>query len=263
MSAPCGLESMNVADYLLDPARRQEYVTPVFETVAPSYDRFTRWSTLGFDMVWKRELLSRVRRLLESDHCIVDLACGTGDLAFALASMVPRGRVIGTDITPAMLELAEAKRSKRKHANVEFRRADNMALPFADASINVVTGSYALRNCSDLRGLLTEVHRVLKPGGCFASLELVRPDNVLWRRLFLKGMFLACSFHGWLWHKQPRSYGYLAESIALFVTGSELVRLTRAAGFADVDNRSWLGGAVSLLLARKPVPYGRREDHVV
>src|SRR5688500_6916771 len=121
------LESMNAEEYLLDAGRRQDYVTPVFETVASSYDRFTRWSTFGMDMTWKRDLITQVRRRLRPDATILDLATGTGDLAFALAPLVPRGKVIGTDFTPAMIALAEDRRVRRRRHNIEFRIADSMA----------------------------------------------------------------------------------------------------------------------------------------
>src|SRR4051794_10763517 len=104
------LRNMDMAEHLQDPNRKQEYVTKVFEIVAPSYDRFTRWCSVGLDMAWKRDFLTLIKGRIEPNHRIVDLACGTGDLSFPVARLVPEGEVIGLDVAEAMIQLAEQRR---------------------------------------------------------------------------------------------------------------------------------------------------------
>lgn len=251
MNESATLRELDREAYLADPARKQRYVNTVFEIVAGSYDRFTRLCSLGMDLGWKRELIQLLKSRLEPHHHILDLASGTGDLALALARFVRQGKVIGLDISEPMVHLAEQARRVRHAGNVEFRVGDLMATGFADDSLDAVTVSYGLRNCPDYRLGLAEIHRVLKPGGYMACLDFVRPDNALWRFLFVKSLLMACSFYGWLWHGQPEVYGYLAHSIQHYASNCEFCRAMTETGFRVVVQRPKLLGAVYLHLARK------------
>jgi demethylmenaquinone methyltransferase/2-methoxy-6-polyprenyl-1,4-benzoquinol methylase len=237
--------------YLSDPARKQQYVNAVFDTVAGSYDRFTRLCSIGMDAGWKRELVRLLKSRLAPHHQILDLASGTGDLTFALARQVPRGKVIGLDISRPMVALAEEARRARHAGNVEFRVGDLMATGFADSSLDAVTVSYGLRNCPDYRLALAEIHRVLKPGACLASLDFVRPDDPLFRFLFIQSLLTTCRFYGWLWHGEPEVYGYLAHSIAYHASNREFRGALADAGFEVIGERPKLFGAIYLHLARK------------
>jgi demethylmenaquinone methyltransferase/2-methoxy-6-polyprenyl-1,4-benzoquinol methylase len=245
------LQGLDVHGYLRDTRQKQLYVNTVFETVATSYDRFTRLCSMGLDMVWKRELLALVRPHLQTDSHVLDLATGTGDLVFALACAVREGKLIGIDISEKMIGLAEEARRRRKVGNAEFRVGDMMHLDLPTASVDVVTVSYGLRNCPDVRLALGEIHRVLKPGGFCASLDFVRPSNALEERLFLGALLAACNFFGWLWHRQPAAYGYLAHSIAHFVDIRELSRTFSQTGFQVLAERPKFFGTVAIHLVRK------------
>lgn len=245
------LHNLSLDEHLLDPARKQRYVNTVFDIVAGSYDRFTRLSSLGLDMAWKRDLVRLVRSRVQQDETIVDLATGTGDLAFALARHVRHGKVIGIDIAERMIELAEQARQARKAANVEFLVGDLMATGLSDSSAAAVTVSYGLRNCPDFRRGLAEIHRVLKPGGWLASLDFVRLDYRWPRVVFENSLLASCNFFGWLWHGEAAAYGYLARSIRYFVTNGEFTHALRAAGFRVAAARPKLAGALYLHLAQK------------
>ncbi|HEV3338739.1 MAG TPA: ubiquinone/menaquinone biosynthesis methyltransferase [Pirellulales bacterium] len=245
------LDHLDREAHLLDPARKQEYVNAVFDTVAGSYDRFTRLCSFGMDVVWKRELVRLVRRRLRPNDVVADLATGTGDLAFSLAPFVREGAVIGIDICDRMLHLAEQTRRRRGASNVTFRQGDLMATGLADCSVAAVTVGYGLRNCPDYRLALCEIRRVLRPGGILASLDFVRPERGWWGSLFRRALLLACNFYGWLWHGQPAAYGYLAHSIPHFASRREFSQALTAAGFDLLAERPKLGGAVCLHMARK------------
>jgi demethylmenaquinone methyltransferase / 2-methoxy-6-polyprenyl-1,4-benzoquinol methylase len=247
------LEGLDVHEHLCDSTRKQNYVNTVFQTVASSYDRFTRLSSLGLDMAWKRELLRLVKARLRPGHQVLDLATGTGDLAFALAATVRSGKVIGIDIAENMIHLAEKARRKRQVTNVEFRVGDMMDLRLVPASMDAVTVSYGLRNCPDLRLALREIYRVLKPGGVFASLDFVRPQSALWERIFLKALLISCNFFGWLWHREPAVYAYLPHSIAHFISIRELSRAVADSGFEVLVERPKLNGMIAIHLGRKTI----------
>lgn len=245
------LEGLDVHEHLRDGTRKQNYVNTVFEIVASSYDRFTRLSSLGLDMAWKREVLGLVKARLRPGHQVLDLATGTGDLAFALAAAVRSVKVIGLDIAQNMIRRAEQTRRQRQIPNVEFRIGDMMSLPLAPASMDAVTVSYGLRNCPDLRLALREIYRVLKPGGVIASLDFVRPQSALWERAFLTALLASCNFFGWLWHREPAVYAYLPHSIVHFISIRELSRALADSGFEVLAERPRLNGMVAIHLARK------------
>lgn len=245
------LQNLSLHEHLQDPGRKQRYVNAVFDTVASSYDRFTRLSSWGLDMAWKRDLVRLVKSRLEPSDVVVDLATGTGDLAFALAPHVRQGKVIGIDIAERMIDLAEQARRARKAHNVEFRVGDLMATGLAGQSVHAVTVSYGLRNCPDFRLGLAEIQRVLKPGGCLASLDFVRLEDPRQEFLFENGLLLGCNILGWLWHGEPAAYGYLARSIKYFATNQEFTEALREAGFEVVAERPKLAGALYLHLAQK------------
>jgi demethylmenaquinone methyltransferase / 2-methoxy-6-polyprenyl-1,4-benzoquinol methylase len=251
MPTPLTLDGLDVQEHLRDPRLKQHYVTTVFEIVAGSYDRFTRFCSLGMDMAWKRELLALVKGRLRPDQQVLDLATGTGDLVFSLAPSVRHGKVIGIDISEQMVLRADQLRRRRRVPNAEFRVGDMMHLPVADDSVDLVTVSYGLRNCPDVAAAAREVHRVLKPGGFVASLDFVRPESALWQKVFCGALLLACNFYGWLWHRQPAVYGYLAHSISHFLSRRELSRMLGQIGLEVVEQRPKLLGTVCIHFARK------------
>src|ERR1043165_7132303 len=123
-------EKLDLKAHVASKEKKQRYVNRLFETIAARYDFFTVFMSYGMDRGWKREL---VRMLdLKGNETTLDIACGTGDIAFMTAGQLTRGRAIGLDITQAMLEIAERKRRERAAHNVCFHRGDIMHLPFAD-----------------------------------------------------------------------------------------------------------------------------------
>jgi demethylmenaquinone methyltransferase / 2-methoxy-6-polyprenyl-1,4-benzoquinol methylase len=245
------LKELNVEECLQDATVKQKYVNKVFETVAGSYDRFTRWGSWGMDARWKRAFLRMVEPVLPEGGKALDLACGTGDLAFALAGRMPQGNVLGMDICQPMIDLATHNCPPALAPRIAFQVGDMMALEMADRTFDLVSCGYGLRNVPDFRKALREIHRVLKPGGHFACLDMYRPANPLWRFLFLRVLLRSCQCYGWLYHREPASYAYLARSVEHFVTQAEMLAAYRETGFEMVQERRWLFGAVGVHLVRK------------
>jgi len=237
--------------HLADPSRKQAFVTPMFEHIAPRYDAFTRLFSFGMDARWKEEL---VRWLVAEGGAagrVLDVACGTGDLALAAAAACPAATIVGVDAAAAMIERAKARLPAPAAARVSFQKGDLTRLALDDASIDVVLGGYALRNVPRHEEALAELHRVLRPGGLLLTLDFYRPAWSPWRGAFLGYLHLAGSAVGWWWHRSPVIYNYIAHSIRHFVSADAFSAAMERAGFDVVRRSDHLLGGIALHLGRR------------
>ena len=246
------LGDLDLEAHLTDPALKQRFVTPMFDLIAPRYDRFTRVFSFGMDRRWKAELTGWIRDHVGPRSRVLDLACGTGDLAFAAGARAVDGIVIGIDASSKMIELARARASREAPANnVRFEVGDMSSLGVESASIDAVTSGYGLRNVPDPEQAVREVARVLKPGGVFGTLDFYRPESGWWRPVFLAYLEAAGNCVGWLWHREPVVYGYIAPSIEHFMSWQQYAAMLERNGFRVESVRTKLLGGVALHLARR------------
>ena len=234
-------------EHLADPDRKRALNRRLFQTVAPRYDTVTRGLSFGRDGAWKDRMIAALPAF-DAPACL-DLACGTGDLAFRLASRYPAGHVLGLDLTPDMIERARARRPSPR---VRFEIGDLGRTGLPDASFDVVTGGYALRNAGDLDEAIAEVFRLLKPGGAAAFLDFSKPPNAWIQRM--NGRLLKC--WGGIWglalHRNPDVYGYIADSLDRFPDRVELAQRISAAGLVVTGARRHFGGVLESVWLRKP-----------
>ncbi len=206
----------------------------MFDRISPVYDAMNRTMTMGLDQRWRRATVAAVVR--PGDR-VLDLCCGTGDLA--LAAQRAGGRVTGLDFSERMLE-----RARRKSAEIDWVRGDALALPFADGAFDAATVGFGVRNLDDLERGLAELRRVLRAGGRLAILEITRPRGMLapFYRLWFDGLvpMLGKLLPG------GSAYTYLPASVRRFPGPEELAELLRGAGFDDVRWRTFAGGIVAL-----------------
>jgi demethylmenaquinone methyltransferase/2-methoxy-6-polyprenyl-1,4-benzoquinol methylase len=211
-----------------------EGVRKMFDRIAPIYDAMNRLMTAGLDRRWRRETAAAVVR--PGDR-VLDVCCGTGDLALAAAEA--GGKVTGLDFSEAMLE-----RARRKAPAIEWVSGDALALPFADDSFEAVTIGFGLRNLADAEPGLAELRRVLSPGGRVAILEITRPRGVLrpFYRLWFDGVIPLAG------KVLPggSAYSYLPASVRRFPDPEGLAKLMDDAGFEDIRWRLFAGGIVAL-----------------
>jgi len=243
---------MDLEAHLADPELKQRFVTPMFDIIAPKYDRFTRVFSFGMDRRWKAELTTWMAGAIEPGSQVLDLACGTGDLAFAAARLATRGDVLGVDVSAAMIDQARARAAREAPGSaVRFVVGDISSLDVTSSSVDAVTAGYALRNVPNYEQSVAEIARVLKPGGVVATLDFYRPRSPWWRPLFLAYLRAAGNLVGWLWHRQPVVYGYIAASIDHFVSWERFSHVLEVHGLRVDTVRTKLLGGVAIHIARK------------
>jgi ubiquinone/menaquinone biosynthesis methyltransferase len=157
--------------------------------------------------------------------------------------------VRGIDVSEQMLAIARSRLQRPLQGRVTFERGDLARLDAPSASMDVVTAGYAIRNAPDPRAALGEIARVLRPGGRLYILEFFRPADAVWRALYLGYLRVAGATVGWLWHRAPAAYEYIAASISQFATCEEFASWLSEAGFQVTAVRPKLRGGVALVLA--------------
>jgi demethylmenaquinone methyltransferase / 2-methoxy-6-polyprenyl-1,4-benzoquinol methylase len=228
-------------------------VREMFTEIAPRYDFLNHLLSLEQDRVWRARTARRLRPILQrGDARVLDLCCGTGDLAFALARQGP-AQVTGADFSHAMLMCASAK-SKTHGRDAKsgsaghptFFEADALRLPFADRSFDLVTTAFGFRNLANYESGLQEIRRVLKGGGTVAILEFTEPPPGLAGDLYRWYCRTVLPKIGGLLSGNPNAYKYLPASVARFFHPDELASLMSKAGFASVVYQLWTLGSVAL-----------------
>ena len=220
-------------------------VNSMFARIARRYDVANRLLSGGMDVWWRRQLVAAVDAHHPAD--VLDLATGSGDVAFALSRRLPKTAAItGMDFCQPMLDEAEIKkRQGRIYDNVAFRQGDGLALPVADASVDAVTLSFGLRNMADRHRALTEIHRVLRPGGRLYVLEFSQPQRWFRPLYFFYLRRLLPAIAGAITADRS-AYVYLNETIEQFPDRTALAAEIRAAGFSSVSARGMTFGIVAL-----------------
>ena len=241
------LRELDFDAHLRDPTIKQRYVTTLFDAVARRYDRFTRWFSFGMDRGWKREMVDRVMAAVPHGGTVLDLACGTGDLALAAGQRCGLAvKVIGIDAAPRMLDVAQDRCRALGVVNVRWARGDMMAIPLPRSSVDVVTVGYGFRNTPDYGRAIDEIGRVLRPEGVLLSLDFFKPTRHPWKLLFPLYLTVAGRLYGWLWHREPQAYGYIARSITAWINAGEFEHALTRRGFIVQQMSSRFGGGIAI-----------------
>ena len=225
--------------YFADDETRAERVQDLFNTVAPRYDLINDLQSFWLHRYWKRRLVALAN--LDPDHRALDLCCGTGDVAFALAA---RGaEVTGMDFSRSMLKCAAELNSD---ANVDFQCGDALNTDLPDNNFDVVTMAYGLRNLSNFEGGLQEMYRVTKPGGRMLVLDLGKPSFAPWRWLYFGYLKWIVPVFGQIFCRDAPAYAYMHESLEHYPAQDGVVKVMEELGCKEVNIHRILGSAMTI-----------------
>jgi demethylphylloquinol methyltransferase len=226
-------------------------VRQIFDRIAPVYDDLNDWLSLGQHRIWKKMTVRWINP--QPGQTVLDLCCGSGDLAIMLARHVaPSGQVFGVDFACAQLEIASQKLAAYPQLQncVAWQEGDALALQFADLTFDGATMSYGLRNVVDIPQCLAELHRVLKPGAIAAILDFHHPSDPLmtkFQQFYLDRIVVpAAKLRG-----VTEEYEYIAPSLARFPIGKEQEKSAIAAGFTKATHYQIANGMMGILVLTK------------
>ena len=221
-------------------------ISDLFDAIAPRYDQLNDLLSLGLHRLWKRQALVWLRP--RSGQRLLDLCCGTGDLALVLATRIrPGGLVLGLDAAAAPLAIARRRAARQPWLPLQWHQGDALATGLADGWADGAVMAYGLRNLADPAAGLVELRRLLRPGGRAVVLDFNRPDPAsapaAFQRFYLRRLVVPAARAVGL----PEQYAYLEESLARFPTAPVQEQLARSAGFSLAQHRPLAGGLMGLL----------------
>ncbi len=240
---------MQTNKFLEPGAQRAAKVDELFAIVAPRYDLINDLQSLGLHRLWKRRMVA-MAAVQPGDHAL-DLCCGTGDVAFALQRA--GAEVTALDASPAMLAVAE-KRAKNSRPNLEpvqFLRGDALHIPYPDASFNVVTVAYGLRNLSSWERGLEEMWRAARPRARLLVLDFGKPDFALWRALYFAYLKFFVPAFGKIFCRDSATHAYIFASLQNYPAQRGVAEKMKNLGCSRVEVRNLMGGAMSINLGQK------------
>lgn len=233
-----------------------EQVEQMFDAIAPAYDFMNTAMTFGLHRWWRNRALHAldIPKATQSPMRALDVATGTGDVAFRLHTINPAMEITGIDLSEGMLNIAREKLAKMPadtRQKLKFRKGDSLALDFSDNSFDFITVAYGVRNFENLRQGYKEMLRVLKPGGHLCVIELSCPRSPMTRSLYNLYSRRIIPTVGKMVSGDSRAYTYLPESIAAAPQRDNMTNIMLECGFRDCRWKSLTFGAVTYYIATK------------
>ncbi|HUL16699.1 MAG TPA: bifunctional demethylmenaquinone methyltransferase/2-methoxy-6-polyprenyl-1,4-benzoquinol methylase UbiE [Terriglobales bacterium] len=230
-------------------------VREMFAQIAPRYDLLNHLLSFQLDRLWRARTARILKPILDRpDAVVLDLCCGTGDLAMALSHNA-RARVIGADFAHPMLVRAAEKAATKLHPvaenRIRFLETDALCLPFAGATFDLITTAFGFRNLANYEAGLREIRRVLKPRGTLAILEFTEPPEGFLGNLYRWYFCKVLPRIGGIISRNPSAYSYLPQSVSRFFRPNELTALLCSLGFEEAQVRVWTFGTLALHTARR------------
>ena len=223
-------------------------VEHMFDRIAHSYDLLNHCLSLGIDKRWRRAAINSLRPYAPKK--MLDVATGTGDFALLAARTLGPEGLLGVDISEGMLEVGRKKILQAGLADVvSFRREDCMALSLPDGEYDALTVAYGIRNFQDLDRGLSEMYRVLRPGGRLVIIELTAPRRFPMRQLFWLYSHVLMPLVGRLVSRDSKAYSYLPATMEAFPQGEVMREILQKAGFREVEFRRFTFGLSTLYTA--------------
>jgi demethylmenaquinone methyltransferase / 2-methoxy-6-polyprenyl-1,4-benzoquinol methylase len=235
------LEDKRSSSVLPPPSEKRSYVRQMFAEIAPRYDLMNRLMTLGRDQVWRRTVVQLCN--LPAGGRLLDVATGTGDIAYEALRSDASVQAVGVDLTREMML---AGRGKHPGLSFPFAEGDALALPFADDTFDAACSGFMMRNVVDIRAAFAEQVRAVKPGGKVVCLEITLPRTPIFGQLFRLYFFKVVPFVGGLISGRREAYTYLPHSALAFPRPPELARMMESVGLRDVRYQLAMFGTVAV-----------------
>ena len=228
---------------------KKEQVAKMLDTISNEYDGLNRVISFGIDVSWRKKVVEIVKNTNPTN--VLDIATGTGDLAINLTKTNAK-KIIGLDISEGMLKVGREKIEKLKlNSIIEMKFGDSENIPFEDNSFDAITVAFGVRNFENLEKGLSEIHRVLAPGGIFVVLETSNPTKTPFKQGYKFYSTIILPTIGKLFSKDKVAYKYLSDSAASFPFGEAFNNILKKIGFKDIENKPQTFGVASIYIAKK------------
>lgn len=229
---------------------KKQQVTQMFDTISGNYDGLNRVISFGIDVKWRKKVVKTIAAT--NPENALDIATGTGDLAIQMAEAIPQAKVTGLDISPGMLEVGKTKvKDKNLESRINMVIGDSEALPFEENTFDAITVAFGVRNFEDLEKGLSEIHRVLKPGGIFVVLETSVPVKFPFKQGYQMYSKMILPLIGRIFSKDRSAYAYLSESASVFPFGEAFNNILKKTGFIEVSDKPQTFGVATIYEASK------------
>ncbi len=240
----------SITPYANQQGSKKKQVTKMFDRISSNYDFLNRLISLGIDVKWRKRVVQIL--IPKKPDRILDIATGTGDLALAL-NKTEASKIVGLDISPGMLAKGKDKVNAQKLENtIEMVLGDSEALKYKDDSFDAVTVAFGVRNFENLELGLSELLRVLKPGGTIVVLETAVPTKFPFKQGYSLYTKFLVPLMGKLFTRDQAAYRYLSDSAAVFPYGKHFNNILKKIGFIEEEDHPQTLGVASIYCATKP-----------
>jgi len=242
-------ESKSVTPYG-DSVSKKAQVEEMFDNIAGRYDFLNHLLSINIDKLWRKKAIKILRP--KKPEYILDVATGTADFAIECVALNPK-EIIGIDLSAKMLAVGKVKVSDKNLEDlIALEKGDSENLPYKDNRFDAITVGFGVRNFENLKKGLSEMLRVLKPGGTLAVLEFSKPRVFPVKQLFSFYFHYVCPLIGKVFSKDDRAYTYLPESVESFPEGAVFASILEEVGFKAVQCKSLTFGISSIYIGEKP-----------
>lgn len=237
-------EQKIVKPYGKENSSKKDEVAEMFDNISKRYDFLNHFLSLGIDKIWRRKAVNELKEV--DPKRILDLATGTGDFAIASLRLKPQ-EIVGMDISEGMLEVGRQKMKKRKFDDIiTMKYGDSENLPFEDNYFDALTVGFGVRNYENLNKGLSEMLRVVRPGGKIVILEFSKPKRFPIKQYYAFHSKYIIPFFGKRISKDEKAYAYLPESVAAFPEGMAFENILKELGYKSVKSRLVSGGIATI-----------------
>ncbi len=241
--------SQKITPYKDTSRSKKEQVAEMFDTISGKYDGLNRVISFGIDIKWRKKVVKLVGKTNPKN--ILDVATGTGDLAINLSKTGAR-EIIGLDISAGMLKVGEEKiKAKKLESIISMVKADSENLPYEENYFDAITVAFGVRNFENLEKGLSEIFRVLKPGGIFIVLETSIPTKTPFKQGYKFYSTKILPLIGRIFSKDKSAYSYLSESAAAFPYGEAFNNILKKIGFIAIEDKPQTFGVATIYKCTK------------